>query len=159
MVPEGFIPKLGAKIMSLQNPLAKMSKSDENPNGFISMLDDSDTIRRKMRRAVTDSDTEVRFSEDKPAISNLLTIYSLCSGVSVADAEKQFEGAGYGVFKDAVADAVIATLEPIQQRHKQLMADKDYLNEVLKQGAERANRIASKMVAKVYRKIGFLPKV
>lgn len=159
VVPEGFIPKLGAKIMSLQNPLAKMSKSDENPNGFISMLDDSDTIRRKMRRAVTDSDTEVRFSEDKPAISNLLTIYSLCSGVSVADAEKQFEGAGYGVFKDAVADAVIATLEPIQKRHKQLMADKDYLNEVLKQGAERANRIASKMVAKVYRKIGFLPKV
>ncbi len=158
VVPEGFIPKLGAKIMSLQNPLAKMSKSDENVNGFISMLDDDETIRRKLRRAVTDSGTEVRFAEDKPAISNLLTIYSLCSGVSVADAEKQFDGLGYGVFKDAVADAVISALAPIRQRQAELLEDKQYLTDILRQGAERAESIASKTVAKVYRKIGFLPR-
>ena len=157
-VPEGFIPKAGAKIMSLQEPTKKMSKSD-NDIGSVRLLDTRDEIMRKFKRAVTDSETCVRFDADaKPAISNLLTIYSLTSGESIADAEKRFEGVGYGVFKEAVADAVIAVIEPIQQEQKRLIADKAYLESVLKQGAESAERIARKTLTKVYRKIGFIPK-
>ncbi len=159
VVPEGFLPKAGKSIKSLQDPSAKMSKSDPNENAFIALTDDADTIRRKLRRAVTDCDTEVRMSEEKPAVSNLLTIYSLTSGESIADAENRFAGCGYGIFKDAVADAVIATVEPIQRKQKELLADRGYLESVLKQGAEDASRIAAKTLSKVYRKVGLVPKI
>ena len=159
IVPETLINKSGQSIKSLQDPSAKMSKSDPNENAFVALTDEPDAIRRKFRRAVTDCDTEVRSGADKPAITNLLNIYTLCSGVSMADAEKQFEGKGYGVFKNAVADAVIATLSPIQQEQKRLLADKGYLESVLKQGAETASRIAYKTLAKVYRKVGLVGKL
>lgn len=159
VVPEGFLPKTGKSIKSLQDPSAKMSKSDPNENAYVALTDDADTIRRKLRRAVTDCDTEVRMSEDKPAISNLLTIYSLTSGESIEQAENRFAGSGYGTFKDAVADSIIATVEPIQRKQKQLLADKAYLESVLQQGAENASRIASKTLAKVYRKVGLVPRI
>lgn len=159
VVPEGLLSKTGSSIKSLQDPSAKMSKSDPNENAYIALTDDVDTIRRKLRRAVTDCDSVVKASADKPAISNLLTIYSLTSGESIADAEKRFEGQGYGVFKDAVADAVIATVEPIQQEQKRLIADKAYLEDVLKQGAENASHLAAKTLSKVYRKVGLVAKI
>ncbi len=159
VVPEGLVYKQGGSIKSLQDPLSKMSKSDPNENAIITLTDDPDTIARKLKRAVTDSDTEVRFGEDKPAISNLLTIYSLTSGESIADAEQRFVGQGYGVFKQAVADAVIAVVKPIQDKQRQLLADKAYLESVLKAGAEQAERIAYKTLAKVYRKVGLVPKI
>ena len=158
VVPEYVLSKSGQSIKSLQDPSSKMSKSDPNENAYIALTDDADTIRRKLRRAVTDCDAVVKASADKPAITNLLNIYSLCSGESIASAEKRFEGQGYGVFKDAVADAVIATVTPIQQEQKRLLADKAYLEDVLKQGAENASRIAAKTLAKVYRKIGLVQK-
>ena len=159
VVPEALLNKSGQSIKSLQDPTAKMSKSDPNDNALISLSDDADTIRRKLKRAVTDSDTCVRHGADKPAISNLLNIYTLCSGMSIADAEKQFEGKGYGEFKDAVADAVISVVAPIQAEQKKLLADKAYLEGVLKTGAEHASYIASKTLAKVYRKVGLIPRV
>lgn len=159
VVPETLLSKTGSSIKSLQDPTAKMSKSDPNDNALISLTDDADTVRRKLRRAVTDSDTCVRYSADKPAISNLLTIYSLCSGESISDAEKRFEGQGYGVFKDAVADAVISVLTPIQDEQKRLLADKAYLEGVLKEGAQKAEYIANKTLSKVYRKVGLIPRI
>lgn len=158
-VPEALTFKSGSSIKSLQDPSAKMSKSDPNENAVITLFDDKDAIARKFKRAVTDCDTEVRFAEDKPAISNLLTIYSLCSGESIADAEKRFAGRGYGDFKQAVADAVIAVLEPIQAEQRKLAADKPYLESVLKQGAEQAERIARKTLDKVYRKVGLVGRI
>ena len=159
VVPETLLNKSGQSIKSLQDPTAKMSKSDPNDNALISLSDDPDAIRRKLRRAVTDSDTCVRHGADKPAITNLLNIYTLCSGISLADAEKQFEGKGYGEFKDAVADAVISVVAPIQTEQKKLLADKAYLESVLKTGAEQASYIASKTLSKVYRKVGLIPRV
>lgn len=159
VVPETLLSKTGSSIKSLQDPTAKMSKSDPNDNALISLTDDADTVRRKLRRAVTDSDTCVRYGADKPAISNLLTIYSLCSGESISDAEKRFEGQGYGVFKDAVADAVISVLKPIQDEQKRLLADKAYLEGVLKEGAQKAEYIANKTLSKVYRKVGLIPRI
>ncbi len=159
IVPDGLVLKQGGSIKSLQDPTAKMSKSDPNENAVITLLDDADAITRKLKRAVTDSETEVRFAESKPAISNLLTIYSLTSGESIEQAEQRFAGQGYGVFKQAVADAVIATVEPIQKKQKQLLADKAYLEGILKDGAEKAERIADKTLSKVYRKLGFVPKI
>lgn len=161
-IPECLLSKSGSSIKSLQDPTAKMSKSDVNDNAIISLTDDPDTIRRKLRRAVTDSDTDVncvRMSADKPGVSNLLNIYTTCSGLSVAEAERQFEGKGYGVFKDAVADAVISVLQPIQSEQKRLLADKGYLEAVLKQGADKASHIAQKTLSKVYRKVGLIPKI
>ena len=159
VVPDKLLSKTGSSIKSLQDPTAKMSKSDPNDNAVISLTDDADTVRRKFRRAVTDSDTCVRYGEDKPAISNLLTIYSLTSGESIAEAERRFEGKGYGIFKDAVADAVISILSRIQAEMKHLLDDKTYLAEVLNQGAEKARHLAEKTLAKVYRKVGLLPRL
>lgn len=158
VVPEPYIAKHGSRIMSLQDAKAKMSKSDENENAFISMTDTPDEIRRKFKRAVTDSDTRVRFGEDKPEISNLLTIYSAFAGCTVQEAEKEFEGTGYGVFKPRIADAVIAVLEPIQKEQKRLLADKAYLNTVLAEGAEKAYYRARRTLTKVYKKLGFVPR-
>ena len=159
VVPEGLLSKSGQSIKSLQDPAAKMSKSDPNDNALISLTDDADTIRRKLKRAVTDSDTCVRHGADKPAITNLLNIYTLCSGVTMAQAEKTFEGKGYGEFKDAVADAVISVVEPIQAEQKRLLADKAYLESVLKQGADKASYLAQKTLSKVYRKVGLIPRI
>ena len=155
-VPEPYIPKISAKVMSLADPEKKMSKSDENPNGFISLLDDRDTIIRKFKRAVTDSDTVVRYSEDKPGISNLMSIYSAISGKSFAEIEKEFEGKGYGDFKLAVGQCVADELEPIRAEFARISADKAYLNEVCKKGAEMARRYSKRTLDKVYHKIGFV---
>lgn len=154
-VPEPYILKEGAKIMSLQEPEKKMSKSDENPNASVYLSDDRDTVLRKFRRAVTDSDNEIRISADKPGISNLLNIYSAFAGCSLEEAEKTFSGRGYGELKTAVGETVADALAPVQEEQKKLLADKAYLAGVLAAGAERAFKAARKTLSKVYRKIGF----
>lgn len=155
-VPEGLYMKVGAKINDLQDPAKKMSKSAENPNGSIFLSDDRDTILRKFKRAVTDSDSEVRFdAETKPGVSNLLSIYSVFTDKTIAQAEADFAGKGYGEFKLAVGEAVADKLAPIQREQAKLLADKEYLNGVLRSGAERAAHTADRTLAKVYKKIGF----
>ena len=156
VVPEGVYPKVGAKIGDLLDPSKKMSKSAENANGTIFMDDDRDTIIRKFKRAVTDSDSEVRYDpENKPGVSNLLSIYTAFSGKSIEEAEREFAGRGYGDFKLAVGEAVADKLAPVQSEQARLLSDKEYLNSVLKAGAERAYKVASSTLSKVYRKIGF----
>ena len=157
-IPEPYIGKSAARVMSLAEPERKMSKSDANVNAFISMDDDPDTVRRKFKRAVTDSDDKIIFSEEKPGISNLLTIYSAFTDKTIEQAEKEFEGKGYGEFKSAVGEAVIQTIEPIRQEKNKLLADKNYLDDVLKAGAERAERIAYKTLSKVYKKVGLVAR-
>ena len=157
-VPEGYIGKSCARVMSLSEPERKMSKSDANLNAFISMDDDPDTIVRKFKRAVTDSDNKIVYSPEKPGISNLLSIYTAFTNMSIEDAEKQFEGKGYGDFKIAVGQAVAEVIEPIRQEKNKLLADKGYLDEVLKNGAERAERLAYRTLGKVYKKVGLLPR-
>lgn len=157
-VPEPFIPKAGAKVMSLQEPTAKMSKSDPNVNGFISILDDGDTIMRKFKRAVTDSESRVAVGEGKDGINNLITIYTAVTGKSVEETEKEFDGLGYGVFKEAVGTAVSEHLKPVREKYNDLIKDKAYLEQIYKSGAERAAYAARKTLSKTYRKIGFVNK-
>jgi len=157
-VPEPYISKTGARIMSLQNPERKMSKSDENANDYILLLDPPELIRKKILSAVTDSGSEVRMGDEKPGVSNLLTIFSSVSDRPVAELETEFAGKGYGEFKKAVAEAVVARLEPVQQKYRELMDNKDYLTQVLTAGAEIAQVKAYKMLSKVYRKVGFLER-
>lgn len=157
-VPEVYIPKAGARVKSLQDPLRKMSKSDANQSGCVYLLDPPKTVRKKIRSAVTDSGTEVRATDDKPGITNLLNILSAATGKPIAGLEKEFEGSQYGPFKDAVADAVIAGLEPIQAKFAAIHEDKAYLDKVFKEGAEVAQKRAYKMLSKVYRKVGFVPR-
>lgn len=154
-VPQALIQKQGAKIMSLQDPLKKMSKSDENLNASVFLSDDKDTIIRKFKRAVTDSDSRIVASAEKPGVTNLLTIYASFAGITVEEAERQFEGKGYGEFKLAVGERVAETLAPVQAEQKRLLADKGYLASVLQAGAERAYKAARKTLSKVHRKIGF----
>ena len=153
-IPEAYIVKEGAKIGSLQDPVHKMSKSDENPNASVYMADDRDTIIRKFKRAVTDSDNRIVASEEKPGVTNLLNIYASFKGCTVAEAEKEFEGEGYGDFKLAVGETVADALAPIQAEQKRLLADKAYLGEVLARGAQNAAYAARKTLSKVQRKIG-----
>ena len=156
-VPEPWFGKAGAKIMSLQDPAHKMSKSDDNVNGYISMLDDPDTIIRKFKRAITDSDTEVRYDcENKPGVSNLMEIYGCATRQSMEDIEKEFEGKGYGDFKLAVGQAVADAIKPIQDEYQRLLKDKGELENIMKNGSERAARIAYKTLAKARRKVGFV---
>ncbi|MDD3428824.1 MAG: tryptophan--tRNA ligase [Oscillospiraceae bacterium] len=156
-VPGGYTPKLGAKVMSLQEPTKKMSKSDENANSYILMLDDPDTIVRKLKRAVTDSEGIVcADSENKPGITNLMSIYSVFTGNDFAAIEREFSGKGYGDFKMAVAESIIDTLSPIQNEYKRILDDKTYLEQTLKEGAQKASYTASKLLEKVYKKVGFL---
>ncbi len=157
-VPEGYIPKFGAKIYSLQDPTSKMSKSDENENASVSVIDMPDVIMRKFKRAVTDSDNRIIMSDDKPGISNLLTIYSKMADCTVEEAEREFEGKGYGDFKLRVGEATVEKLRPVREEYERLMKDKKYLEEIARTGAEKASRIARKTLAKVYRKVGFVPK-
>ena len=151
-VPDGYIPKVGAKIMSLSNPLKKMSKSDDDPNSRIMLMDDADTVQRKFKRAVTDSGTEIRFDESRPAINNLLEIYHLITGKTQAEVEDHFAGKGYAQLKGDLADATIAFLEPIQKRVREISDEE--LNRILNEGREKATRIARPTLRKVFDNIG-----
>ncbi len=155
-VPEPFIPKLGAKVMSLQEPTKKMSKSDENPNACVLILDDKDTIIRKFKRAVTDSETEVCYREGKDGINNLMTIYSSVTGKSFDDIESEFNGKGYGDFKLAVGEAVADHLRPVREKFAEVSKDKEYLKSCYTNGASQALKISQKIISKVYRKVGFV---
>ena len=154
VIPEGIIPKVGANVMSLQDPEHKMSKSDPNENAYISLVDDKDTIIRKVRRAVTDCDGKVAFDENRPGISNLVSIYSAFTGLTPAEIEKKFDGVGYGEFKNETGEAVASVIVPINERKNELLKDKAYLEKVMAEGAEKANYRAKKMLDKVYRKVG-----
>lgn len=154
-LPEAYIGKAGARIMSLQAPEAKMSKSDPNPNGYIALLDDRDTIFRKFKRAVTDSDGEIAYREGKDGINNLLNIYCAVTGLTIEQAEREFAGRGYGELKMAVAEAVADCLQPVQQRFYDLQKDKDYVRGLYTEGAQRAEYLAQKTLRKVYKKVGF----
>ncbi|MCL2703725.1 MAG: tryptophan--tRNA ligase [Defluviitaleaceae bacterium] len=156
-VPEILIPKVGARIMKLQDPFHKMDKSEvENLNNSIFLLDEPDVIISKLRKAVTDSEAVVRYGEDKPGVSNLLTIYSCLTGTSIPDAEREFEGKNYGFFKNAVGEAAVAVLEPIQNEYKRLMSDRGALDAMMKPGAEKAEGIAKNMLKRVHDAIGFI---
>lgn len=155
-VPDGFIPTVGAKIKSLQNPEFKMSKSDSNENASVGILDTPEIILKKFKRAVTDSENKVCYDENRPGISNLINIYCGFTGCSREDVEKQFSDGGYGKFKLAVADAVISVLEPIQKEYAKIMNDKKYLLNVIKEGDEKARNIASKTLREVYDKMGIV---
>lgn len=156
-LPEGYVPAAGAKITSLAEPTKKMSKSDPNANSFILLTDDRDTIVRKFKRAVTDSDGVVRFDmANKPGVSNLMTIYAAFTGKTMAEIETEFAGKGYGDFKMAVAETTADAICPVQEELQRILADKTYVDGVLKDGAERAARLANRTVSKVYRKVGLL---
>ena len=155
-VPEPIIGKSGRKIMSLADPTKKMSKSDENTNAVVYILDDRDTIIRKFKRAVTDSGAEVRYGADKPGVSNLIDIYACFTGKSTEEIEREFEGCGYGEFKAAVGEVTADVLSPVQQRFRELLADKAYLEAQMKRGAEEASWYARRTLSKVEKKLGFV---
>jgi len=157
VVPDAYIPKTGARIMSLQDPTRKMSKSDENANASIALLDKPEDIMRKFKRAVTDSEACVRYAEGKDGVNNLMGIYSCVTGKTYEEIEREFDGKGYGDFKTAVGEAVIEHLRPIQERYTQLIQDKAYLEKCYTENAEKASRIAYRTLSKVMKKVGFLP--
>ncbi|SHH92267.1 tryptophanyl-tRNA synthetase [Sporobacter termitidis DSM 10068] len=158
-LPEPFIPKVGARIMSLQEPANKMSKSETDNGGCICLLDKPEDVMRAFKRAVTDSETEIRYDvKAKPGVSNLLQIYAVATGKTIPDAEAEFSGKGYGVFKQAVGEAVVELLRPVREEAEHLLADKAYLEKVYTEGAEKAARTASKTLRKVYKKVGFVQK-
>ena len=154
-MPEAYVGKMGAKVMSLAEPTAKMSKSDPNPNGYIAILDDRDTIMRKFKRAVTDSEGEIIYREGKDGINNLLTIYCVLTGKTMDEAQREFEGKGYGEFKTAVAEVTADSLAPLQEKFRQLSTDREYLQKIYRAGAEKAAHTAYKTLRKVYKKVGF----
>ena len=156
VIPEPYIPKTSAKINSLLDPTKKMSKSDPNPGGYIALLDSRDDVIRKFKRAVTDSGSEVRYGEGKDGINNLMNIYSCICGKSYPEIEAEFAGKGYGDFKLAVGECVADALAPIQAEFRRLMADKGYLESIMKSGAQSAAYRAGKTLDKVYRKLGFV---
>lgn len=157
-VPEPYIGKAGARIMSLSDPTQKMSKSDDNENSYVSLLDKPEVIVRKIKRAVTDSDGVIRFGEDKPGVSNLMSILSAITDDSFDKIENDFDGKGYGALKQTVADAVIAELAPLQSDYDKIRADKAYLTKVMSDGAEKAGRSSVKILRKVHKKVGFVPR-
>jgi tryptophanyl-tRNA synthetase len=158
VVPEAAIPKVGARVMDLQDPTSKMSKSVESPQGTIDLLDPADVIRKKVKVAVTDSGREIVAREDKPAITNLLSIYAAASGRSIQQLEREYEGRGYGDLKKDLAEALVAYLEPIQERYRSYAEDPAELGRVLELGAEKAQAIASKTLSTVYDRVGFVPR-
>lgn len=155
-VPEPFIPKTGARVKSLQEPTKKMSKSDENPNSWVGILDTPDEIMRKFKRAVTDSDAKVCVGEGKDGINNLIGIYSAITGMTDEQVTAQFEGKGYGDFKKAVGEVVVEELRPVREKYEQLVSEKGYVEEMYKAGAEKASRIAGRTLGKAMKKIGFI---
>lgn len=155
-IPEGYIPKVGARLMSLQDPTQKMSKSDPNPNGYVAIMDDPSVILKKFKRAVTDSDGHIQFDPvNKPGVSNLLAIYTTFTGKTLPEAEAEFEGKGYGHLKTAVADAVIEELTPVQNEFKRLVSDEAYIRRIMEDGAEQARIAAAATLAKAYHAMGF----
>ena len=158
-VPEAYIGKIGAKIMSLQEPSKKMSKSDENPNGSIYLMDDPDTIMRKCKRAVTDSEACIAYRPEQPGIKNLLDIYCACTGKTPEEAVREFEGKGYGELKLGVGEAVVSVLKPLQDEVARLEKDKAYLDSIIKENAEKAQYFANKTLRKVQRKVGFPDRI
>lgn len=158
-VPEPYIGKVGAKIMSLQDPSKKMSKSDENPNASIYLMDDVDTIVRKCKRAVTDSEAQICYREEQPGVKNLIDIYSACTGKSPDEVVKEFEGRGYGDFKMAVGEAVVSVLKPLQDEVARLEKDKGYIDSIIKNNAEKADYFAMKTLRKVQKKVGFPERI
>lgn len=160
-LPDPYIPEFGARIMSLQEPEKKMSKSDNNPNNFIGLLEDPKKLAKKIKRAVTDSDEQANIyfnPTEKPGVSNLLTLLSLATGKSVKELEPEYTDKMYGHLKGDVADAVVSLLEPIQTRYAEIRADRAYLDDVMRQGAEKASARAAETLAKVYKAVGFIPK-
>ena len=157
-VPEPMIPQIGARIMGLQDPTAKMSKSDDNENNNVYLLDAPEVLERKFKRAVTDSGSEVRYSADKPGVANLMSILSATTGESFAAIEQRFSGQGYGKFKAGVAEAVIEKLKPVQQRYQEIRADEAALQRVLKDGAQRAAAHADRTLKRVHDALGFIPE-
>ena len=157
-LPEPYIAKMGARIMSLQDPTKKMSKSDDNPNSFISIIDPPKTIIKKVKSAVTDSGTEVKYDEEKAGISNLLTMYSVLSGKAISEIENDYVGKMYGHLKIDLADLVVETLKPVQEKYADLMKNKDHLHQLMKQGSEKARVVASKTLDTVYDKVGLYPE-
>ena len=153
-IPEPYMPKAGARVMSLSDPTSKMSKSDLG-DGSVFLLDNKDTVIKKIKRAVTDSGSEVRYAEGKDGINNLMSIYSAFTGKSFEDIEKEFEGQGYGTFKLAVAETVADSLAEIQEKYNLFISDKEQLNKILIEGAQKASYTAEKTLRKVYRKVGF----
>ncbi len=158
-IPEPYIGKAGAKIMSLQDPAKKMSKSDENVNGSIYLMDDPDTVRRKFKRAVTDSEGAVLYRPEQPGIMNLIDIYDACTGKTPEETVKEFDGQGYGVFKEAVGEAVVSVLKPLQDKYEELSKDKAYIDSCIKNNAEKAEYTALKTLRKVQKKVGFSERV
>ena len=155
-LPEPYIIDVGAKVMSLQDPTKKMSKSDENPNACILILDDKDTIIRKFKRAVTDSEAEVCYREGKDGVNNLMSIYSCVTGKNFDEIESEFKGKGYGDFKVAVGEAVADNLAPVRTEFDRLISDKAYLKECYTAGAAKAQKYSQRIVSKVYHKVGFV---
>ena len=155
-IPDGYIPKSAARIKSLQDPTKKMSKSDDNVNAWVAILDTKDDIIRKFKRAVTDSDSRVIMSEDKPGVSNLISIYSAVTGKTTEEVEREFDGKGYGDFKLAVGEAVADELAPIKQRHDEIIKDKKELERLYRMGAEKAEYVARKTYLKAMKKVGFV---
>jgi len=158
-IPEAYIGKVGARIMSLQDPSRKMSKSDENPNASIYLMDDADTVMRKCKRAVTDSEAQVLYREEQPGIRNLIDIYSACTGKTPQEVEREFDGKGYSEFKPAVGEAVNSVLKPLQQRCQELSKDKAYIDSIIKNNAEKAQYVSTKTLRKVQRKVGFPDRI
>jgi len=157
-IPEPFIPDVGSRIMSLQDPGKKMSKSDENPNNLIALLDSTDVVIKKLKRAVTDSGSEIKFDQKlRPGLSNLISLYSALSGLKISEVENEFEGKQYSSLKTDLAELVNETLIPIQKNYQSIMADKRFLETVMLTSAEKAQSMARKTLSKVYRKIGFIP--
>ena len=158
-IPEAYVGKAGAKIMSLQNPEKKMSKSDENPNASIYLMDDPDTILRKFKRAVTDSEACIAYREEQPGVRNLLDIYCACTGKTSDEAVREFEGKGYGDLKTAVGETVVSVLTPVQEEFARLSKDKAYIDGIIKENAEKANYYATKTLRKVQKKVGFPERI
>ena len=158
-IPEAYVGKVGAKIMSLQDPERKMSKSDENPNASIYLMDDMDTIMRKCKRAVTDSEAQILYRDEQPGVKNLINIYSACTGKTPDEIVKEFDGKGYGDFKMAVGESVCAVLKPLQDEAARLEKDKAYIDGIIKANAEKAGYFANKTLRKVQKKIGFPERI
>ena len=158
-IPEAYIGKVGAKIMSLQDPSKKMSKSDENPNASIYLMDDPDTIMRKCKRAVTDSDAQILYRDEQPGVKNLIDIYSACLGTTPEEVVREFDGKGYGEFKMAVGEAVVSVLKPLQDEVKRLEKDKAYIDGIIKNNAEKAQYFSNKTLRKVQKKVGFPERI
>ena len=158
-IPEAYLGKQGTKIMSLQNPEKKMSKSDENPNASVYLLDDKDAIMRKFKRAVTDSEGQIAYRDEQPGIKNLLDIYCSCTGKTPDEAVAEFDGQGYGVLKEAVGESVATLLLPLQERFAQLQEDKAYIDSIIKENAEKATYYSTKTLRKVQKKVGFPERV